>query len=547
MTDLTGYEIQKAFEAGVRCLERYRDIINDLNVFPVPDGDTGTNMLLTMRSGIAQCSDADGVSVSEVTTAVAQGSFWGARGNSGVILSQFFKGFAEAFKGHEYCSPPDLARAFRLASDAAYRAVGHPVEGTMLSVIRAVAEEVQISSSPDVVPCWEKAFTTARDALARTPDQLPVLKQAGVVDAGGLGMVAILGGAWCYFTGQDVEQADLGIATRAGDLAFSPAGPSPVAREFLDASHDGRWGYCIQFLIEGQDTVLERVRRDFTKMADSVVVIGDDQHIRVHLHAPDPGPAISYGVSVGQLSQVKIENMDLQNLGWAAHHNSSTPVPQGIAVVAVAPGDGLARLFRDSGCAGVISGGQTMNPSVQQIREAVEFSGATDVIILPNNKNVVATAELAAGEGATGGRLNVVPSRTVPQGVAALLAFNPAEALEHNLKAMRSALAGVTTVEVTRAVRNVTVGDLEVQAGQHIALVEGELTDAGETAEAALLSALARVGLSSDKVVTMYWGADVTEDEARSAAEELRTAIPGMHTEIVFGGQPHYSYLASVE
>ena len=544
---LSGAELRNAFAAGASCLERYREVVNALNVFPVPDGDTGTNLLLTLRAGLDRCDQDPGATVGQVTARLAEGTFWGARGNSGVILSQFFKGFAEALQGREVCAVTDLLEAFQQASDAAYQAVGTPVEGTMLSVMRAISESSPSSQDCDMAAAWEMALGRARDALARTPQQLPVLKQAGVVDAGGLGVVAMVGGAWCYLSGQDPQQSDLGIEALAGPVGSAAPGTSLVDGDFRHATQEVQWGYCTQFIIQGQGMTPDQVRHGFGDLADSVVVVGDDTHIRVHVHALDPGLPLSYGASLGQLSQIKIENMSFQNQAWAAADGPAPAALEGLAVVAVVPGEGLARVFRQAGCAAVISGGQSMNPSVQQIMDAVERTGARDVIILPNNKNVVVAAEQAAGNAGPARNLKVVPSRTVPQGVAALLAFNPAEPLEQNLERMRAALSVVTTVEVTRAVRDAAVGGLPLQAGQYIGVVEGELAATGDTAEDALCAALAGVGLSPDGVVTLYWGAEATGESAQGAARALAERAPGIQVDVVYGGQPHYPYLASLE
>jgi DAK2 domain fusion protein YloV len=547
MKALNGHDLRGAFSAATCCLERYRDLINALNVFPVPDGDTGTNMLLTMRSGMEKCADDSVITVGQASAQLADGTFWEARGNSGVILSQFFRGFADALKDAQVCRVPELKAAFRQASEAAYQAVGKPVEGTMLSVIRAVAEGVEGSGSPDVVSVWQTAFTAAKDALARTPSQLPVLREAGVVDAGGMGMVAIIGGVCCYLSGQDVERADLGIETMGGRVNSPPLGASFVDRDFLDASHDSIWGYCTQFLIEGEALVQDEIREGISRVADSVVVVGYDRHLKVHVHALDPGPALSYGVSLGQLSQIKIENMSLQNRGWSGGACPPGSACSGVTVVAVVPGGGLAQMFRQTGCASVIQGGQTMNPSVRQILEAAERSGCKDIIILPNNKNVVVAAEQAALAASGGRRLHVLATRSVPQGVAALLAFNPEESPEHNLAVMRAAMEGVVTVEVTRAVRDTSIGDLPAPAGQFIALADGQLTVSDGTAEGALCCALARVGLPDGAVVTLYWGSGSTKEQAQAVADELAKENPGIQVEVFYGGQPHYPYLASIE
>ena len=545
MPDLTGDDLRQAFDAATSALERHRNAINALNVFPVPDGDTGTNMLLTMRSAMENCPRHDNATVAQVTADLAEGAFWGARGNSGVILSQFFKGFADAFKDRTTCGVSDLARALGQATDAAYRAVGTPVEGTMLTVIRslyvAVQDEEARSGEADPRVLWETAFLAGKEALSRTPSQLAVLQEAGVVDAGGMGMVVIMGEALCQLTGQDNAQSDLVVA--GGYVDSAAVDRSGIGGGYLDSIGETDWGYCTQFVIMGEGLALENIRHEFAGLSDSAVVVGDDRHVRVHIHALDPGPSLSYGASLGQLSQIEIQNMSQQKLDFVAEHRA-TADGVALAVLAVVPGDGLANLFRQAGCHAVVSGGQSMNPSVRDLMEAVETAAGVDTIILPNNKNVVAAANQAV---AANSHLHVVPTNTVPQGVAALLAFNPEESLEHNLGSMQAALAGVVSIEVTKAVRRVTLGGVDVAEGEYISLLDGDLAAAGNSPEAALHSVLATAGLSSDKVVTLYVGADASLAEAEVVQQQLEKQNPGIQVDVVYGGQPHYHYLASVE
>jgi len=556
-----GINLKNAIAAAVNCLERHRDLINALNVFPVPDGDTGTNLLLTMRAGLESCADPTVADLGQSCDKLSEGLFWGSRGNSGVILSEFFKGFSAALAGVGGGRPSDLTQAFAQGADAAYQAVSQPVEGTMLSVIRAVAEAVgqahsdeNISGNIDYVgeanisieSVWETAFVSAKAALALTPIQLPVLAEAGVVDAGGLGMVAIFGGIYSYFSRLSLDMVDLGINS-------FPTGVPDLNQSFVDASHGTQWGYCTQFLIEGERLELGQIRDDFCLVSDSVVVVGDDQRVRVHVHDLDPGPALSYGVSLGQLSQIQIENMSTQNRIWAnppkpSRVNAATE----IMVVAVSLGEGFHRLFLDSGCAAAISGGQTMNPSVGQILYAAHETGAKHVIILPNNKNVVPAARQAASEQVAGGEaglptLHVVPTQSLPQGVAAALAFNPEQSLEHNLQAMAAASEDLVSIEVAQAVRNTNINGVPVPKGHFIGLINEQMVVADEAVESAMLATFSQLGLTNDLVVTLYWGEGSTQRHAETLAAELVQQVPGIQVDLVFGGQPYYPYLASVE
>ncbi len=548
MNNLTGADLAAALSAGFNCLQRYRDPINALNVYPVPDGDTGTNMMLTMRAGVEKLTLNGEATAGEVAAQMADGTFWEARGNSGVILSQFFKGIAQGLDGREVCGGPDLARAFRSATDAAYKSVGNPVEGTMLTVIRCVAEALEAAEDDgDVLSLWERGYQASRDALDSTPSLLAKLREAGVVDAGGMGIVVILGGAYLHLTGEDVAEADLGLATSAGQIDPSQLASVAVESDFLDSSVESEWGYCTQFLIQGQELDIERVRAELGEIAESMVVVGDDRFIRVHVHMEDPGEALTYAVSLGELDQIKIDNMSLQNQDWASGHQERSEPKSGLAVVAVAPGDGLAQLFREIAGAVVVSGGQTMNPSVAQLISAAERTGAEDIILLPNNKNVTITATQAAERENDSQNLYVVASSTVSQGIAAAMAYNSQLPVDQNLDAMKRSMSEVVSVEVTQSVRDATLGGVSVTEGDFMGLVDGDLSAVGPTAEVALLSALEGVGLTDDHVVTIYRGEDADEEAVEQVTASLEERVPGIQVEQVYGGQPHYPFFVSVE
>ena len=549
MSELTGAELRRAFSLAFDRLEESRDIVNALNVFPVPDGDTGTNMFLTLRSGIERCPDADDVSAGEVARELAQGAFFGARGNSGVILSQFFKGFSDALEGRSTCSAPDLAQALDKARVAAYGAVGSPKEGTMLTVIRRAAEAaLEVAEGAQAEDVLATAFGASCVALKNTPEQLPVLKEAGVVDSGGLGVVIIVGGALealspaRYQVASNEAQLDAII-----DSSMASLGDSGQISEqsFVHSSLEEAWGYCTEFIISGSGLTLDDVRRYCEEMGRSTVVVGDSQNVRIHVHMEDPGVAISYGVSLGTVSAVKIENMDQQNVEWAAGHSAPAPsAGSPLTVVAVAAGRGLADLFMESGCGHVIEGGQTMNPSVQQIMQGVEHAGAEATIFLPNNKNIVLTAQQVA---ANDPAVHVVPTRSVPQGVAAMLAFNPLSTLEENLAAMVSTLPEVTTIEITQAVRDTSVDGVAVRLGDYIALLDDNLVLTANSAELALQQAVGMAGIDPGSILTIYRGADTEQAAAEAIGAALEDETPGLQVDQVYGGQPHYHYLASIE
>ena len=547
MEQLRGQDLKQAFSAATGCLEEYRDAVNALNVFPVPDGDTGTNMLLTMRAAVQsvaeECPDDQDHSVASVSSALAQGAFYGARGNSGVILSQFFKGFSDALADKEYLTAQDLAVALKLASAGAYKSVGNPVEGTMITVIRMASEAVQ-GSDQDLPSLWETAYHAAREALEHTPEQLPVLAEAGVVDAGGLGIVVLIGGVLQWISSADSPVIDLSELSR---FRAAVNGGGPIDTGFLNATLKQEWGYCTEFIISsvgGQDLDLDRVRSHYLEIALSTVVVGDERNVRVHIHVEDTVPALSYAESLGVVSEIKIDNMDSQNHRFASGGLGSETKGPALALLPVAQGEGLAHLFRDSGCADVIEGGQTMNPSVQQILDAARDTGAGDVIVLPNNSNIILTAEQAA---AAEPSIHVVPTKSVPQGVAALLAFNPEAQWQENVEAMTAVLSEVASVEVTAAVRDVELNGVEVTEGQYIALLDGQLVTAVESPELALRFTLELAELSGDAIVSIYYGAGKTASDAQPVAAELEVSFPGIQVDLIEGGQPHHHYLASVE
>ena len=554
---MNGDDLRNAFEAATRCLERQRDAINALNVFPVPDGDTGTNMLLTMRSVNEECRRAAGSSAGETLAAMAHGALLGARGNSGVILSQFFNGIAQGAQGKHEIGGNDLAAAFELASQAAYSSVSSPVEGTMLTVIselsKATARQAHEEAAPEPLSIWNTAVNAAREAVLRTPLQLPVLREAGVVDAGGQGLLTLLQGAYLCLAGENVDEAELALCTPDAVI-----GDTTVQEQFLAATEEELYGYCTQFLIHGSGLDTDHIRRTLAAMAHSTVVVGTPDLVKVHVHTEDPGPVISFGVSLGTLAQVSAENIDQQHREFVAFHRGqeqvSGPAPD-IAVVVAAWGDGFIELFRQLGCSSVVRGGQTMNPSTRELLDAGRSTGAKDVILLPNNSNIIPaahqTVEMAAKDAAEAlpakQQFHVIPSRTIPQGVAALLAFNPEADTEENLGSMKRAMAAVHTVEVTRAVRPADIGGLAVEKGQYIGLVDGDLAATGGSAPSALQKAISTLAPGDGQLITIYRGEEIDEGEGNEAGDTLRAANPGVEVELVYGGQPLYHFIASLE
>lgn len=556
MSLLRAQDFRDAFAAAVVALEQRRDAINALNVFPVPDGDTGANLLLTMRAAVDNVPNPPDITVGGFFKRLSDGAFWGARGNSGVIFSQFLAGMSAAFESETSsetsggeCSGPDLERAFRMGAEAAYRSVGNPVEGTMLTVLNSLAPAVAIGlrhGEPGAIALWEAAFNASTEALANTPDQLPVLQEAGVVDAGGMGVVVILGGALEQLTGC----VHLDLPPAAGEPGIARPGVinNRVEQNHLIHSMTTDWGYCIQFVIQANanqilnlDSIRERL---VSPNSGSAVVAGGGDAARVHVHASNPAPILTYGSSLGELQQVNVQSMDHQNHEFVKSRAKGMTTTAEVAIIAVVNGGGLTGLFLDTGCAGVVSGGQSMNPSVEELLDSAGSSGAKHTILLPNNSNVVAAARQAA---AGDSNIHVVAANSIPQGIAALLAFLAHASLEENLAAMEEALTSVKSIEVTQAVRDACIDGLAVKTGEYLAILDGGPAAVDETAEIALMRCLGTAGLTRDGLVTVYVGADANWRQAEDLAASIQTKVDGLQVDVIYGGQPNYHYLASVE
>lgn len=537
---IDGQELKEWVQAGLAWLQHHQEAINALNVFPVPDGDTGTNMVLTMQSAWEEVASAPDHEVGKVIHKVAHGALMGARGNSGVILSQIWRGMARALDGKDVLTAADLAAALRQGAETAYKGVIRPVEGTILTVVREAADAAAeaVSWSKDLTDLLEHVVTRAREAVARTPGLLPVLAEAGVVDAGGQGLYIILEGMLRRLRGESLGE-DLRL-TRAVDLTAAAA-PSPTEEGY---------GYDVQFIIVGQGLDVEDIRREIDGMGESALVVGDSSTVKVHVHVPDPGVPLSYAVKLGSLRDVIVEDMQAQYqqfvMGRERPPVLSAPMSATeIATVAVVAGEGLARVFQSLGAAAIVRGGQTMNPSTQEILEAVESIPSNRVVILPNNKNVILAAEQARD--LSDKHVVVVPTETVPQGIAAILALNYQADLETNVRIMTEAAREVQTGEVTVATRDASVGGVAVREGQVIGLHDGELVVAGETPEEVVEALIERMGPSDLEIVTLYYGADVDSEAAEALVGRLETAYPDLEFEVIEGGQPHYFYIISAE
>jgi len=543
-----GQGLKRLIQASLAWLRHHQTAINALNVFPVPDGDTGTNMLLTMQSAWAEIADSPEQNAGSVAQSIAHGALMGARGNSGVILSQLWRGFARSLGNKQTFAAADLAEALQEAADTAYKGVIKPVEGTILTVARAAANAAgQVTREyGDLNIALDYIVGQTKQAVARTPSQLSVLAEAGVVDAGGQGFCTILEGMMRYLRGETVavDQAlDTAVDLREpGDRAFA-AVPEPTHGE-------AGYGYDVQFIIVGQNLQVDHIRADIDAMGDSTLVVGDAGAVKVHVHVPDPGVPISYAVRCGSLRDVVVEDMQAQYqefiLGRSAPPVAAPKMPQSdVGTVAVVPGEGLTRVFESLGVGKVVSGGQTMNPSTQQLLEAVEALPAKKVIILPNNSNIVMAAQQAAEMASK--PVIVVRTRTLPQGIAALLAFNYQADLETNAELMQIAMEEVETGEITTATRSVEINGIQVQAGEIIGLVNEELVTAGKTVEDVVWSMMEKMALADREILTLYYGNGVVGEQAGQLAAKINARYPAQEVEVVEGGQPHYHYILSVE
>lgn len=560
---LNGHDLRNLFGAGALWLESNAHLVNSLNVFPVPDGDTGTNMLLTMQASVREAYATPSTHAGEICAALSHGALLGARGNSGVIVSQIVRGFARAVDGRERIEARLLADALVEGARTAYKGVVRPVEGTILTVIREAADRAVVAAaqSDDVRFVLARTVEAARAAVARTPQLLPVLKEAGVVDAGGQGLTFVLEGALKYLEGEPLERA-------------ARAGPAP---HLENLTREQGWGYDIQFHIRGQDLDVETIRDTISALGESALVVGDKTLVKVHVHAPNPGTILQYGAEQGPLVNIIIENMQAQYLDFVAGHTADeragaenlgvaalspeslgailpydvkhTAGPTenftGIGTLAVVPGEGLRRIFESLGISGVVYGGPTMNPSAQDLLQAINHVQSNRVILLPNDKNIILAANQVRE--LTPKQVQVIPSRSVPQGVAALLAFNYQADLAFNVRAMTAALGRVRTLELTHATRAAHFNGLGVRQGQPIALLDGELVAAGDEVRALVLHGLHLAGTEQSEIVTLYYGAD----QNAGAAEEMRALIqhefPAQEVEVHSGGQPLYPYLISIE
>jgi DAK2 domain fusion protein YloV len=543
-----GYLVKQLLGAGLTWLEQNKEKVNRLNVFPVPDGDTGTNMYLTMRNAYLEVATLEEAHVGKLSSALAHGALKGARGNSGVILSQIFAGTAKALDGHARLTAPLLADACRSAVDAAYSAVEKPVEGTILTVSRQMMEAVlkRQQEEHDLIALLKSMVFAGRAALRHTPELLPVLKKAGVVDSGGAGLVYIFEG---------MLRSLCGKALVVGEAAVPEA--AETWQDALVPEDELGYGYDVQFLMRGDNLNIETVRKDISEMGWSTLVVGDNSLIKVHVHVHNPGEPLSYAISSGaNLDDIVVENMQRQYEEYVDQRTEQnadirTDIP-GVAVITVASGKGLRKLFTEQlNAAHVISGGQTMNPSTGDFLNAINALPNTDIVLLPNNKNVILAAQQAAAN-ATGKNVRVVPSTTIPQGIATMFEYlnlctHGECTLDQIVNAMSGVLGDVITCEITNATRDAELEGVQVRAGQYVGLINDTLTIAGDNIIQVARDLLKTAGAEKHERITLYYGSDTTETQANQLRDTLAQDFKKQEFEVVFGGQALYPYIISIE
>ena len=555
MSKITTSLLQEMVQAAATRLGKQAEYVNSLNVFPVPDGDTGTNMGMTMDNGAKAVADQSASTVGEVGQILSKGLLMGARGNSGVITSQLFRGFGQSIKDKTELDGQDLAHAFQAGVEVAYKAVMKPVEGTILTVSRGAASAAikKAESTNDAVEVMRAALDGAKAALAKTPEMLPVLKEVGVVDSGGQGLVFIYEGFLSALTGEYIASEDFQATPATMTEMINAEHHKSVAGHV--ATEDITFGYCTEIMIglkQGptyvKDFDYEEFRNYLSNLGDSLLVVNDDEIVKVHVHTEDPGLVMQEGLKYGALVKVKVDNMRNQHDAQVQKEEAiqaAPSAPKDFALIAVVAGDGLADIFKSQGVDYVISGGQTMNPSTEDIVKAIEQVNAKNVIILPNNKNIFMAAQSAAE--VVDVNAAVVETRTVPQGFTSLLAFDPSQSIEANVEAMTASLSDVTSGSVTLAVRDTTIDGLEIHENDILGMVDGKILVSTSDMDQALLDTFDKMIDEDSEIVMIYVGEEGNQEQAQALAEKLEEAHEDIEVEIFQGDQPVYPYLFSVE
>ena len=531
--------------SGVSCIRFYKDEVNALNVFPVPDGDTGTNMFLTFQSAWREMSKNPSQQIIDLLESAAYGALMGARGNSGVIISQFFRGFVKALPNDlSYISKPDLVKSLNGASNLCFQAVRKPVEGTILTVIREMAKFAtdNLDTPMTMVEFFKAIYQHAGKILVRTPDMLPILKQAGVVDAGGQGLLYFLKGMAQYFE-EERSVIDQDLAEESTKvISLTP---------YLDSDSlpetEINFQYCTEFILKGPQLDLEDLKNSLSPHGDCLLVVGDENTAKIHIHTNNPGIILDLAVRLGEMSEIQINNMieqSKQRLTRKVEAEINTSNCK-IGIVAIVAGDGLDRIFRSLGVQVIVNGGQTMNPSIEELTQAVSRLAMAEVIILPNNRNIILTASHV--QDLTAKQVRVVPTQSIPEGLAALMSFSDGLSLEENMARMTEKYNSIITGEVTYAIRDAKLVDLDIKQGCIIGLVNGEIVTFGDNPELVVEATLQKIPNAMSSLISIYYGNDVTAISAQKLLNNLEKKFPDAEMELYYGGQPIYYYLFSIE
>ena len=546
--------LARMFLAGAQNIEAKKEYINELNVFPVPDGDTGTNMSLTIMSAAKEVTALPALDMTSLAKAISSGSLRGARGNSGVILSQLLRGFTKAVRDEKEIDVQVLTKAVQRAKETAYKAVMKPKEGTILTVARGIAEKAEeLAAQTDDLEVFLPALIEEGDAvLAKTPEMLPVLKEAGVVDSGGQGLMEVLKGAYDAFLGKEVDYT-----------AIQPESGVNVQKISADTEAEIKFGYCTEFIILTGREFQEKEEREFKayleSIGDSIVCVADDDVVKVHVHTNDPGLAIQKALTFGQLSRIKIDNMreeheeklirDAEKLARTQKEQEKKEKKEprkAVGFIAVSIGDGMNEIFRELGVDYIIEGGQTMNPSTEDMLNAIDQVNANHIFILPNNKNII----LAANQARTLTKdkdIIVIPTKTVPQGITAVISYMPESDVDTNMEAMQEAIRNVKTGQVTYAVRDTKIDDKEIHEGDIMGIGDQGILSVGQSVEETTKAMLAQLVDEDSELISLYYGQDIQGEDAEKFAQTVEELYPDVDIDVHMGGQPIYYYVLSVE
>ena len=543
---------RKMFLAGAANLEAKKEFINELNVFPVPDGDTGTNMTLTIMSAAKEVQSLENADMLTIAKAISSGSLRGARGNSGVILSQLLRGFTKEIREHKEIDAVILAKACERATATAYKAVMKPKEGTILTVAKGISRKAEelAETTEDLEVFIPEVIKYAEEVLAQTPEMLPVLKEAGVVDSGGQGLLEVIHGAYDAFLGKEIDYA-----------AIEASGGTKMVKPSQQAEADIKFGYCTEFIIMTEKEFTDKNEAEFKayleSIGDSIVCVADDDIVKIHVHTNDPGLAIQKALTYGQLSRMKIDNMReehqeklIKDAEKAAAQQASEKKkkeprkPAGF--IAVSIGEGMNEIFRELGADYIIEGGQTMNPSTDDMLSAIDEVNADHIFILPNNKNIILAANQA--QSLTDDKdIIVIPTKTVPQGITAIISYMPEADVDTNIEALEEAIKNVKTGQVTYAVRDTHIDDKEIHEGDIMGIGDRGILAVGQSVEETTKEMLAQLVDEESELISLYFGQDVLEEDAENFAQEVEELYPDVDVDVHMGGQPIYYYVLSVE